>query len=93
MLLRAHGIVVTGPDIEEMTTGVYFMEDNARRIIAASMGITRRSAKRRWQVSAELLKRAVNWSRLLWRKSKHRKSVNLYADQSARSDGLHLAGR
>ena len=39
MLLRAHGIVVTGPDIEEMTTGVYFMEDNAKRtVIAASMG-------------------------------------------------------
>ena len=39
MLLRAHGIVVTGPDIEEMTTGVYFMEDNAKRTaIAASMG-------------------------------------------------------
>ena len=39
MLLRAHGIVVTGPDIEEMTAGVYFMEDNARRTaIAASMG-------------------------------------------------------
>ncbi len=39
MLLRAHGIVVTGPDIEEMTAGVYFMEDNAKRTaIAASMG-------------------------------------------------------
>lgn len=39
MLLRAHGIVVTGPDIEEMTTGVYFMEDNAKRTaIAASTG-------------------------------------------------------
>ena len=39
MLLRAHGIVVTGPDIEEMTMGVYFMEDNAKRTaIAASMG-------------------------------------------------------
>ncbi|MAM69459.1 MAG: hypothetical protein CMM12_11950 [Rhodospirillaceae bacterium] len=39
MLLRAHGIVVTGPDIEEMTTCVFFMEDNARRTaIAASMG-------------------------------------------------------
>ena len=39
MLLRAHGIVVTGADIEEMTAGVYFMEDNAKRTsIAASMG-------------------------------------------------------
>ena len=39
MLLRAHGIVVTGPDIEEMAAGVYFMEDNAKRTaIAASMG-------------------------------------------------------
>jgi len=39
LLLRAHGIVVTGPDIEEMTAGVYFMEDNAKRTaIAASMG-------------------------------------------------------
>ena len=39
MLLRAHGIVVTGPDVEELTAGVYFMEDNAKRTaIAASMG-------------------------------------------------------
>ena len=39
MLLRAHGIVVTGPTIEEMTAGVFIMEDNARRTtIAASMG-------------------------------------------------------
>ena len=39
MLLRAHGIVVTGPDIEEMTAGVFLLEDNARRTaIAASMG-------------------------------------------------------
>lgn len=38
-ILKAHGIVVTGPDIEEMTAGVYIMEDNARRTaIAASMG-------------------------------------------------------
>ena len=38
-LLRAHGIVVTGASIEEMTTGVFIMEDNARRTaIAASMG-------------------------------------------------------
>jgi ribulose-5-phosphate 4-epimerase/fuculose-1-phosphate aldolase len=38
-LMRAHGIVVTGPDIEEMTAGVFIMEDNARRTwIAASMG-------------------------------------------------------
>lgn len=38
-LLRAHGIVVTGPDIEEMTAGVFIMEDNARRTwIAAAMG-------------------------------------------------------
>ncbi len=39
MLLRAHGIVVTGPSIEEMTAGVFIMEDNAKRTqIAASMG-------------------------------------------------------
>ena len=38
-LMRAHGIVVTGPDIEEMTAGVFIMEDNARRTwIAAAMG-------------------------------------------------------
>jgi ribulose-5-phosphate 4-epimerase/fuculose-1-phosphate aldolase len=38
-LLRAHGIVVTGASVEEMTAGVYIMEDNARRTaIAASMG-------------------------------------------------------
>lgn len=38
-LLRAHGIVVTGADIEEMTAGVFIMEDNARRTaIAAAMG-------------------------------------------------------
>jgi len=39
MLLRAHGIVVTGADVEEMTAGVFIMEDNARRTaIAAAMG-------------------------------------------------------
>ena len=39
MLLRAHGIVVTGGSVEEMTAGVFIMEDNARRTaIAASMG-------------------------------------------------------
>jgi ribulose-5-phosphate 4-epimerase/fuculose-1-phosphate aldolase len=39
ILLRAHGIVVTGPTIEEMTAGVFIMEDNAKRTaIAASMG-------------------------------------------------------
>jgi len=38
-ILKAHGIVVTGPDIEEMAAGVYIMEDNAKRTaIAASMG-------------------------------------------------------
>jgi ribulose-5-phosphate 4-epimerase/fuculose-1-phosphate aldolase len=38
-LMRAHGIVVTGPDIEEMTAGVFIMEDNARRTwLAAAMG-------------------------------------------------------
>ncbi len=39
MLLRAHGIVVTGADVEEMTAGVFILEDNAKRTaIAASMG-------------------------------------------------------
>jgi len=39
MLLRAHGIVVTGADVEEMAAGVFIMEDNARRTaIAAAMG-------------------------------------------------------
>lgn len=38
-LLRAHGIVVTGPDVIEMTAGVFILEDNAKRTsIAASMG-------------------------------------------------------
>jgi len=39
LLLRAHGIVVTGKTIEEMTAGVWVMEDNAKRTaISASMG-------------------------------------------------------
>ena len=38
-LMRAHGIVVTGPDVIEMTAGVFILDDNARRTsIAASMG-------------------------------------------------------
>ena len=38
-LMRAHGIVVTGPDVVEMTAGVFILEDNAKRTaIAASMG-------------------------------------------------------
>jgi L-ribulose-5-phosphate 4-epimerase len=37
--LRAHGIVVTGASIEEMTAGVFIMENNARRTaIASTMG-------------------------------------------------------
>lgn len=58
MLLRAHGIVVTGPDIEEMTTGVYFMEDNAKRTaIAASMGEYETLGDAEMEeISAELLK-------------------------------------
>lgn len=57
MLLRAHGIVVTGPDIEEMTAGVFLLEDNARRTaIAASMGTYEvlRNAEMR-EISQELL--------------------------------------
>ena len=39
VLMRAHGFVVTGPDVEEMTAGVFILEDNAKRTaIAASMG-------------------------------------------------------
>ena len=38
-LMRAHGIVVTGPDVIEMTAGVFILDDNAKRTaIAASMG-------------------------------------------------------
>ena len=38
-LVPASGIVVTGADVEEMTAGVFIMEDNARRTaIAAAMG-------------------------------------------------------
>ena len=38
-MMRAHGIVVTGADVEEMSAGVYIMEDNAKRaFIAGSMG-------------------------------------------------------
>lgn len=38
-LLKAHGIVVTGEDIEEMTASVFILEDNAHRTwITASMG-------------------------------------------------------
>ena len=37
--LKAHGIVVTGKTIEEMTAGVWIMEDNAKRTaISTSMG-------------------------------------------------------
>ena len=37
--MKAHGIVVTGPDVEEMTAGVFILEDNAHRTwVTASMG-------------------------------------------------------
>lgn len=36
-LLRAHGIVVTGATVEEMTASVYIMEDNARRTARKSV--------------------------------------------------------
>ena len=38
-LMKAHGIVITGPDIEEMTAGAFILEDNAHRTwVTASMG-------------------------------------------------------
>lgn len=38
-LMKAHGIVVTGDDIMEMTAAVFILEDNAHRTwISASMG-------------------------------------------------------
>jgi len=38
-LMRAHGVVTTGADIEEAVTATFFMEENARRAwVAASMG-------------------------------------------------------
>jgi ribulose-5-phosphate 4-epimerase/fuculose-1-phosphate aldolase len=38
-LLKAHGIVVTGPDVVEMTGGAFILEDNAKRAwTAAAMG-------------------------------------------------------
>ena len=38
-LMKAHGIVVTGADIVEMTASVFILEDNAHRAwIAAAMG-------------------------------------------------------
>ena len=38
-LLKAHGVVVTGRDVEEMVACVFILEDNARRTwIAGSMG-------------------------------------------------------
>lgn len=57
-LLRAHGIVVTGPDIEEMTAGVFIMEDNAKRTwIAAAMGeIDTLGADEMAEIEAEILK-------------------------------------
>ena len=56
-LMRAHGIVVTGPDVVEMTAGVFILEDNARRTaIAASMGAfeTLRDAEMA-EIEAEIL--------------------------------------
>lgn len=39
VLLKAHGIVVTGVNVEEMFAGVFILEDNAYRTwVAASMG-------------------------------------------------------
>ncbi len=39
ILLKAHGVVVTGEDILEMTASVFIMEDNAHRTwVAAAMG-------------------------------------------------------
>ncbi|MEE8439539.1 MAG: class II aldolase/adducin family protein [Micropepsaceae bacterium] len=38
-LLKAHGVVVTGPDIVEMVGGAFILEDNARRTwTSAAMG-------------------------------------------------------
>lgn len=38
-LLKAHGVVVTGGDVEEMVAGTFILEDNAHRAwISASMG-------------------------------------------------------
>lgn len=38
-LLKAHGVVVTGADIEEMVAGAFILEDNAHRAwVSAAMG-------------------------------------------------------
>ncbi len=56
-LLRAHGIVVSGADVEEMTAGVFIMEDNAKRTwIAAAMGkIETLGAEEMAEIEAEIL--------------------------------------
>jgi len=57
-LLKAHGVVVTGRDVEEMVAGVFILEDNAHRTwIAASMGqVDYISEQALAEIEAEVLK-------------------------------------
>jgi ribulose-5-phosphate 4-epimerase/fuculose-1-phosphate aldolase len=57
-LLKAHGIVVTGADVEEMVASVFILEDNAYRTwVAASMGeVDRLSEELLAEIEDELLK-------------------------------------
>ncbi len=56
--MKAHGIVVTGRDVEEMVASVYILEDNAYRTwVAASMGnVDRLSDEDLAEIEAEILK-------------------------------------
>ena len=56
-LMRAHGFVMTGADIFEMTAGVFIIEDNAKRTqLAASMGeFETLNEKEMFQIGCEIL--------------------------------------
>ncbi len=57
-LMKAHGAVITGKDIEEMVTCVFILEDNARRTwISAAMGpVEFLTEETMAEIEAEMLK-------------------------------------
>jgi ribulose-5-phosphate 4-epimerase/fuculose-1-phosphate aldolase len=66
MLLKAHGIVVTGATVEEMTAVAYILEENAHRTwVTAAMGaVEYLSDETMAEIEAELVKTQAPFKRI-----------------------------
>jgi len=65
-LMKAHGVVVTGDSVEEMTAVAYILEENAHRTwVTATMGeVEYLSEAAMAEIEAELLKTRAPFKRI-----------------------------